>query len=159
MKSISSMTRFISLAVIFFAAAILRATEPAVPPALTGYWDGDARIIVSWCRQPNLHVAVDIHRDGSVTGKVGDATIVKGRLEQNRGWIGRKLSLATDHIIKAELSGPVVAAESVTRERVSIPLDLVGDALVGGVHTSGAKFGGKNKMILSAASLKLKRPE
>jgi hypothetical protein len=102
---------------------------------------------------------VDIQSDGRVTGKVGDAILVKGRLEENRGWLGRKLNLATDHIIKGELSGPIVAAESVTRGRVSIPLDLVGGTLVGGVHTSGAKFGGKEKMILSASSLTLKRSE
>lgn len=99
---------------------------------------------------------MDIRADGSVTGKVGDATLIKGHFERNRGWLGRKLNLATDHIVRGDLNGPVVAAEGITRESVSIPLNFIGGAFVGGVHTSGSKFGGKEKMILSASSLTLK---
>ena len=159
MKSTWTILSLLTVATICLVGRSSPAAEPAAPAALTGRWEGDARIIVSWCRQPKLHVAVDIQADGTVTGKIGDASLVKGRLEENRGWLGRRLNLATDHIIRGDLSGPVVAAESVTRERVSIPLDLVGGALVGGVHTSGAKFGGKEKMILSASDLTLKRSE
>jgi hypothetical protein len=123
---------------------------------MVGHWEGDARIVVSWCHQTNLHVALDIRTDGSVTGKVGDATLLKGRFERNRGWLGRKLNLATDYIIKGELNGPIVAAEGITRKSVSIPLNFSGGVLAGGAHTSGSKFGGKEKMILSAMSLRLK---
>lgn len=144
------------MSALFLASWTSRAAETSVAPAMIGHWEGDARVIVSWCRQTNLHVTIDIRKDGSVTGKVEDATVLKGRFERNRGSLGRKLNLATDYIIKGELSGPVVAAEGITRESVSIPLNFIGGAFVGGVHTSGSKFGGKEKMILSASSLTLR---
>ena len=152
-------TRLIPIGALLFSGLSSLAADPAAAPAVAGHWEGDARIIVSWCRQKNLHVTMDIQKDGSVTGKVGDAMLVKGRFEANRGWMGRKLDLATDHIVRGSLQGPVVAAEGITRESVSIPLNLVGGALVGGMHTSGSKFGGKEKMILSASPLTLKRSE
>jgi hypothetical protein len=66
-----------------------RAAESIVTPAMVGHWEGNARIIVSWCHQTNLPVKVDIHADGSVTGTVGDAKLTEGRFESNRGWLGR----------------------------------------------------------------------
>lgn len=152
-------TSFIAMGVLLLAGWRSQAADSPVAPAMIGHWEGDARIIVSWCRQTNLHVTIDIRNDGSVTGKVGDATVIKGRLAQNRGSLGRKLNLATDYIIKGELGGPVVAAEGVMRKSVSIPLNFLGGKFVGGIHTSGSKFGGKEKMILSASSLTLKHSD
>jgi hypothetical protein len=137
--------------------------ENIVTPAMTGHWEGNSQIIVSWCHQKNLSVAVDIHADGSVTGKIGDATLVGGRFAVNRGWLGRKLNLATDYIITGQLNGPIVAAESIARERVFIPLNLKDNALLGGINTSGSLcvFSSaetmKAKMGLSARSLTLVR--
>lgn len=131
------------------------ADERIVTPAMAGHWEGSARIIVTWCQQTNLPVAVDIRADGSVTGKIGDATLTNGSLKRNRGWLGRKLNVKTDYIITGSLSGPIVAAESITRSSVKVPVNFRGGTFVGGVHTSGSKVGGKDRMILSAASLKL----
>jgi hypothetical protein len=55
-----------------------------------------------------------------------------------------------------DLQGAIVAAEGITRARVKIPLNVSGETLTGGLHTSGSKFG-KDPVILSAAGLKLKR--
>jgi hypothetical protein len=148
-------TRSVVMGALLLAGWSSRAADTSVAPAIIGHWEGDARVIVSWCRQTNLHVTIDIRTDGSVTGRVGDATLIKGRFERNRGWLGRNLNLATDHIIRGNLNGPVVAAQGITRKSVSIPLNFVGGAFVGGVHTSGSKFGGKEK-ILSASSLTLR---
>jgi hypothetical protein len=128
------------------------ATESVVTPAMLGQWEGHARIIVSWCHQTNLPVKVDIHADGSVTGMVGDAKLSKGRFHRNRGWLGRKLNLATDYIITGKLDGTIVAAEGISRERVKMPLNFSGGSFKGGINSSGWKFGGKDKMVLSAAS-------
>ena len=133
-------------------------TENVVTPIMVGHWEGSARIIVSWCHQTNLPVKVDILADGSVTGTVGDAKLTEGRFEHNRGWLGRKLNLATDYVITGHLDGAIVAAEHITREHVMIPLNFTGSSLVGGVNTSGSKLGGRDKMILSAMSLTLARP-
>ncbi len=127
-----------------------------VTPPMVGHWEGNARIVVSWCQQTNLPVKVDIHADGSVTGAVGDAKLAAGRFQKNRGWLGHKYNLyATDYIIVGNLDGALVAAEGITRQRVMMPLNFKGSAFIGGVNTSGSAFGGKEKMWLAARSLKL----
>ena len=68
-----------------FSSSMPAAAESIVTPAMVGHWSGNARIIVTWCRQTNLPVALDIRADGSVTGKVGDAVLVNGQLKKNRG--------------------------------------------------------------------------
>lgn len=126
---------------------------------MVGQWDGNARIIVVWCQQTNLAISLNIKSDGSVTGRVGDAVLSKGRLLPNRGWLGRKLNLATDQIITGTLNGPIVAADGVTRESVKIPLNFNGTNFIGGLHTSGSLFGGSKRMVLSAAGLVLRRSD
>lgn len=148
-----------TLSLMLTATTILQAADGPVTNAVVGHWQGSARIVVDWCRQQHLPVAIDVHSDGSVTGKIGDATLKNGRFSHNRGWIGRKLNLATDYIIKGDLTGPIVATESITRSSVSVPFDVTSNTLVGGVHTSGTQFGGKKDGVLSAASLKLHRTQ
>ena len=128
-----------------FAALLIACNSQAaesVTPAMVGHWEGNARIIVSWCHQKNLSVKVDIHADGSVTGTVGDAKLTEGRFELNRGWLGRKLNLWSDYIITGNLDGPIVAAEDITRSGVKMPLNFSGGTFDGGVNTSGSGFEG-----------------
>ena len=89
MKTTPHITRLIATLAILLPALTSWATESVVTPAMVGHWEGNARIIVSWCHQTNLPVKVDIHADGSVTGTVGDAKLTEGRFESNRGWLGR----------------------------------------------------------------------
>jgi hypothetical protein len=157
MKAYRGITRIMLAAALALCAWFSLAADRTMPPAIAGHWEGDARIIVDWCHQKTLRVSLTIGADGKVAGKVGDATLVNGLLDRNRGWLGRKLNLATDYIIRGELNGPVVAAESITRKAVNIPVDASGSSLVGGLHTSGTKFGGKGAGILSASSMLLRR--
>lgn len=137
----------------------LHAADHVITKAMIGHWEGSAQIIVVWCKQQVLPVSIDIHADGSVTGKVGDAELARGQLTQNRGWLGRKLNLATDYIITGDLKGSIVAAEGISREAVSIPVNFANDSFTGSVHSSGSKVGGKESMILSARSLELIKNE
>jgi hypothetical protein len=122
---------------------------------MIGQWKGSASIIVTWCQQTNLPVALTIDARGRVTGKAGDAVLTKGRLQLNRGWLGRKLKMKTDYIIVGQLNGSIIAGEGISRSRVSMPLNFNRGTFVGGLHTSGSLSGGKERMILSARSLTL----
>lgn len=157
MKTRFHLKKLFLLATLFLAVWAAMASEAVLTPAMQGQWEGNARIIVNWCSQPRLHVVLEIHPDGSVMGRVGDATLLDGRIQGNRGRLGRKLNLATDYIIKGRLSGPVVAAEDIRREGVSIPLDFTAGGFAGGIHTSGSKLAGKERWILSASRLALRR--
>lgn len=136
---------------------VAQGAEKVVTEAMAGHWEGSAQVIVIWCQQTNLPLAVDIREDGTVTGKIGDATLTNGRLKRNRGWLGRKMNLGTDYIIMGELRGAIVAREGIIRSRVNMPLNFRGGSFVGGLHTSGSKLGGKERMILSATGLSLNR--
>ncbi len=151
--------RCFSVFLALIAPPALQATEQVVTEAMIGHWEGSAQIIVNWCTQQQLPVSIDIHADGTVTGTVGDAGLAHGRLARNRGWIGRKLNLATDYIVRGDLKGPIVATEGISRASVSMPLTFSAGGFTGGVHTSGSKTGGKETMMLSAASLKLVKKE
>jgi hypothetical protein len=119
-------------------------------PALVGHWEGNDRIIVSWCRQTNLPVKLDIDADGSVAGTVGDANLRGGRFQRNRGWLGRKLNIETDYIITGNLDGAIVAAEGIKRKHVMMPCNFDGSVIKGSVATSGIWFGGKARMVFTA---------
>jgi hypothetical protein len=131
------------------------ASKFVLTPAQVGHWEGNARIIMTWCQQTNLPVKLDIQADGSVVGTVGDAKLKEGRFLKNRGWLGRKLNIETDYIITGNLDGAIVAAEGIIRARVMMPFNFDGGLIKGGVATSGSWFGGKAGMVLTAQSLKL----
>lgn len=134
----------------FLSQGCAQADNRVATDAMVGQWEGSARVIVVWCQQTNLPVAVNIGADGTVTGKFGAATLTQARLKKNRGWLGRKLNVKTDYIIVGSLQGAIVAREEITRSQVKMPLNFRGGAFVGGLHTSGSKFGGKERGILSA---------
>lgn len=136
---------------------LLHAATPPVTPEMIGHWEGSADIVVAWTKQRQLPVVLDLQADGTVTGRIGDARLVDGHFSRNRGWLGRQLNLATDYIVRGRIEGPVIAAEDITRDTVSLPLWFEPGRFTGAVHTGGSKFGGKERMILSAFRLQLKK--
>ena len=134
-----------------------RMRSEAVPAAFIGEWSGQADIIVTWCSAPMLEVHVTIDSTGRVTGRVGDAELVDGRLRRNRGALGRWLKVKTDYIIEGKLVGPIVARDLIVRDGVKIPLNFTDSTFVGSVHTTGRAIGGADVAILSAARLVLRR--
>jgi len=152
------LTKYVSLVAAMFIAATAPAANDSPAKPFAGRWEGKAQIAANWCKQRQLTVVVDIHPDGSVTGKVGDATLANARLAANRGWLGRALRLFSDYLIQGDLDGPLVAADKITRAGVSIPLDVDGDSFVGAVHSSGSKAAAAiENQRLTALALKLVR--
>src|SRR5688572_13071776 len=73
----------LGLMLFLLTATPLHASQPLVEepfaPETIGHWTGSARIIVSWSKQTNLGVTLNIRDDATVTGKVGDALLINGR--------------------------------------------------------------------------------
>ena len=119
----------------------------------TGTWNGEGKIIVSWCEQKQLSFELQIGMDGNVSGEIGNAHIRHGEIKLNNiiyRWLGNK-----KFIIDAELSNFLIEKEKIKRDSIRIFLNFERPFLEGGFHTSGSKFGGKEKMILSGSGLKL----
>jgi hypothetical protein len=124
---------------------------------LAGQWTGNAKVVVVWANQKQLPVKLDIAGDGAVSGTVGDATLMNARMRSGRGQFERSLGWGREYRIHGQLSGDMIQAEQIHRDAVDIVLDPSDGALVGGLNSSGSKFGGKESMILSAGDLRLQR--
>jgi hypothetical protein len=131
----------------------------AALPEMCGRWKGNADIFVSWTKARTLPVEIVIASDDRVTGKIGDATIVNGRFRANRGWLGRAFHVKTDWLIDGRLDGPIIAAESVVRDELMMPLNWKGSSFEGGIATSGSKIGDRDTMVLTARVILRRAPD
>ena len=160
MRTSNLIVKCVSCVVALLMAPTIHAEDDSIAKPFAGRWEGSARIAANWCKQRQLTVAIDIHPDGSVTGKIGDATLANARFGSNRGGLGRALNLFSDYIVRGDLNGPIVAADKITRAGVTIPLDVNGNDLVGAVHSSGSKATATvEDRRLTAVSLKLIRKQ
>ena len=122
--------------------------QDAMPPML-GVWHGEAAVVVPWLRQRKLPVTLTILANDSVSGTIGDATLV--------GWFTTRdrasrtgLRWNTDYIIIGHLEGPLIRAEGVSRPSVQIPLNWNGNELVGGLATTGWMAGSAEHRAVEA---------
>lgn len=159
MKNQVRITALVLLTIMLLLCIHSCATNDVIIPARTGHWEGAARIIVSWCHQTNLRVVVDIHADGSVTGKIGDATLVDGHFLSHRTWPwGHSM-------ITGKFEGDIVAAENITRKQLKMICDFKDGSYTGQIDTEGAlcvfssEKTRKEKMALTAIGLKLAQPK
>ena len=144
---------------LLFLVSTSVAADNVANAAMTGDWQGQARIIVAWSAQKHLKLQLSIAADGRVSGKIGDATLTNGILKKNRSRLGRFLRIKTDYMIEGNLNGPIIASQKITRASVKIPLNFDGTKFTGGLHTSGHATGGEARMKLSASHLTLTRTE
>lgn len=143
-----------------FALAIQLASfagAQVATPSMVGHWKGEASIFVNWTKTKTLVVDLRIGADDRVTGTIGDAQLIDGQLFSNRGWFGRSLHVKTDYRVLGKLDGSIIAAENITRESVSLPLNWKDGVFEGGLATSGSQFGGAQSMIFTAGKLVLRR--
>jgi hypothetical protein len=137
------------------AAQVWAASAVFPPPEMIGEWQGDGKIVVTWCKQDRLAIRLYIRADGKVSGMVGDAIITDGSVRKNNwflDWMGNP-----EYVIEARLDGPIVEAEGIRRESIELLLDIDGHELLGGFHTNGSKTGGKESMIMTVTPLRLSR--
>ena len=152
----------------------LSASPPAgvdplkAPPELVGRWIGDAQVLVFWCNQKTIALDVAIDEGGRVSGSLGDAAITSGVvIPRTSRVLTTRWLFPTEYFIRTELSGPLVKAEGIFRDSVTLQVSRLEDGrLVGGLHSNGRRFlpGAtreelKKKTILSAARLRLSRVE
>ncbi len=145
-----------------FIAAIFLITPCFAHEQIVGHWIGTARVVHLWAYGKTFQVALDVHRNGSVTGKLGAAKLIDGhwrtdrpsdaKRTKNRDWM--------DYMITGRLSGMVIPADHIAAANVFIPLDTEGGKLQGGVNTHGTThrtFFGTDQMGIMSCDLTLER--
>jgi hypothetical protein len=140
---------------LFFTAFFTSISAQSVNQDLIGEWVGKGDIIVTWCELDSLSFDIKIAKDNSVSGKIGDAEIYDAKLEK-RSAIMEALGNG-EYIIEGKLKGAIVKDEKISRESFLIMFNLENGVIKGGMHTSGSKFGGKEKMVLTVSPLILKK--
>ncbi len=121
----------------------------AAKPPMLGVWQGEAVVVVPWLRQRKLPVTLTILANDSVSGAIGDATLVGWFTTRDRG-SRTGLRWNTDFIIIGHLAGPLIRAEGVWRPSVQIPLNWNGSEFVGGLATSGWMAGSAEHRAVEA---------
>lgn len=71
-----------------------------------------------------VNIEVRIAVDGTVTGFVGGAHFSNCTVQENRGWLGKLLNLATDYVIKGNITGAMFAADTLSVKTISAPFDI-----------------------------------
>ena len=136
----------LALALIAFAKAPLQAQHP--DSGSVGWWFGRAELTAPWA-QRELNVRLDIQPDGGVSGTIGDAVLVDGRIFPDSR-VARALRLAREVAIQGRLGGSIIRAEGVHREHVYLTLDRVLDRMVGELQTSGTHDGPVANRVITA---------
>jgi hypothetical protein len=136
-----------------------RASTQVATPSVIGRWAGVADVVSDWTKQRTLSINIVIGANDQVTGTIGDATLVHGRLLKNRGWIARTVQIKTDYIIQGDLDGQLIRAENVQRDMVQIPFNSRDGRLVGTVTSSSYKIGAAAPARLVAKFTLIRAPE
>lgn len=112
------------------------------PKEITGNWKGKMKVSVRY--NINLHYSfvhstdsvpllLNILPDGKVSGTFGGAMLVNCIVKKNRGWLGKKLDLGTDYVIKGQLAGSIFSTDTLSVKTFSLPFNLTGHCLDGDI--------------------------
>ncbi len=116
------------------------AKEWQPPEELVGTWSARAEVFAPFkkdeypSRNPDdwIPISLTIQADGLVDGSIGNARFSGCWIENNRGWLGKKLNLKTDYIIRGgALEGGIVAADLERSRKFTIPCNIVDGKLKG----------------------------
>lgn len=129
----------------------------APPSEMVGTWKGTAEVACSWCQTRELAVTLTIGADGTVSGRIGDATLAGGQLARNTAPPAKHVGAPTRYVVRAEMTGPIVASEGISRASISIQVDVAGGVLIGGFRTSGEETGDRATSLLAGSLKELKK--
>lgn len=110
------------------------AAETATVSDLAGQWHGKSRFTgISYeeatqnkVTPQEVEIALHIAADGKVTGRIGGAELTNCVVASNRGWIGRKLHLWTDFIIRGQVVGAVAPGSDSGTHLINAPFNFDG---------------------------------
>jgi hypothetical protein len=89
----------VGLAVVVFI--LLCANEMfGMPPLMTPALHPSPELVGTWeANLPTMDAVFTINPDASVSGRIGDATVMNARVIYNRSWFGRLMHWRTDYLI------------------------------------------------------------
>ena len=127
-----------AVGVLLFVLAVYSIAQSSlfwkVPENITGDWNGTQPVKVrsqneqgkyKFTQSPAaLPLTLHVDAAGRVTGRLGDATFANCKIRKNRGWMGKKLNLATDYVIRGELEGKTFPNDPSDHKKITIPFNV-----------------------------------
>jgi hypothetical protein len=112
-----------------------------MPENQIGHWGGMELVTTRYVDEngkfcfvdDSLPVIINIQRDGKVSGFVGRSEFVDCRVNENRGWFGRLLHIATDLKIDGYIEGRLNTKDKDTLKEISIPFSIEESRLRGSI--------------------------
>ena len=99
-----------------------------MPPLMTPAFHPPREVVGTWeANLPTMDAVFTINPDASVSGSIGDATLIDARIVYNRSWFGRLMHWRTDYLIVGRLS---------PGDRFTAPLMIGGTGLQGSLFLS-----------------------
>jgi hypothetical protein len=148
----------IAATLFFFYGPSFSTKNTAPIPDLVGRWNGEApTTYFVWIEKRLLPIDLEIHRDGTITGTIGDATIENGSLwnrETAFVWLGNPVYFG-----RLTFHGPLIAEEDIVREKGWLFFDLADSVLVCGFMSSGVQaYADKETGVVATGEFILRRP-
>lgn len=104
-----------------------------MPPLMTPALHPSPDMLGTWeAHLPTMDAVFTINPDASVSGRIGDASLMNTRIIYNRSWFGKLMHWRTDYLIMGQLS---------RGDRFTAPLMLKGVGLEGAFCLSQRTFG------------------
>jgi len=104
-----------------------------MPPLMTPALHPSPDMVGTWeAKLPTMDAVFTINPDASVSGRIGDATLIDGRIIYSRSWFGKLMNWRTDYLIMGTLS---------RGDRFTAPLTMTGVGLEGALFLSRRPFG------------------
>jgi len=121
----------VGLAVVVFI--LLCANEMfGMPPLMTPALHPSPELVGTWEANPgSMDTVFTINPDASVSGRIGDATPINGRIIYSRSWFGKLMNWRTDYLIMGNLP---------RGDRFTAPLTMTGVGLEGALFLSQRQF-------------------
>jgi hypothetical protein len=122
----------VGLAVVVFI--LLCANEAfGMPPLMTPALHPSPDMVGTWeARLGSMDAVFTINPDASVSGRIGDATLIDGRIIYNRSWFGKLMHWRTGYLIMGKLS---------RGDRFTAPLTVRGVGLEGALFRAQRPLG------------------
>jgi hypothetical protein len=104
-----------------------------MPPLMTPTLHPSPDIVGTWdAHLPAMDAVFAINPDASVSGRIGDASLIHGRIIYSRSWFGKLMNWRTDYLIMGQLS---------RGDRFTAPLTMRGVGLEGALFLSQQPLG------------------
>jgi hypothetical protein len=113
-----------------------------MPPLMTPALHPSPNMVGTWeAKLGTMDAVFTINPDASVSGRIGDATLINGRIIYSRSWFGRFMHWRTDYLIMGKLSRVVRPSNRVASDRFTAPLTMRGVGLEGALFLSQQPLG------------------